>query len=52
MTTAAWSGLLSIEDLITRGLEAGAIGVESVTMTLRSIYERRLVEDPIASVGV
>jgi CBS domain-containing protein len=37
-------GVLSMDDVILRGLEAAAIGVDSVIFALRRICERRLAE--------
>ena len=34
-------GLLSIEDVIVRGLETGGIGTDEIVMALRTMYERR-----------
>lgn len=34
-------GLLSIEDIVVRGLESGGIGTDEIVLTLRTMYERR-----------
>jgi CBS domain-containing protein len=34
-------GLLSIEDVIVRGLETGGVGTDEIIMALRTMYERR-----------
>jgi CBS domain-containing protein len=36
-------GLLSLEDVVVRGLESGGIGTDEIVMTLRTMYERRPV---------
>jgi CBS domain-containing protein len=38
-------GLLSMEDVVVRGLENGGIGMDEIVTTLRTMYERR----PVAS---
>jgi CBS domain-containing protein len=37
-------GLVSIEDVIVRGLESGGVGTDEIVLALRTIYERRPVE--------
>jgi CBS domain-containing protein len=34
-------GLLSIEDVVVRGLESGGMGTDEIVMALRAMYERR-----------
>jgi CBS domain-containing protein len=34
-------GLLSIEDVVVRGLETGGMGTDEIVMALRTMYERR-----------
>jgi CBS domain-containing protein len=36
-------GILSIEDVVVRGLESGGIGADEIVMALRTMYERRPV---------
>lgn len=36
-------GILSIEDVVVRGLESGGIGTDEIVMALRTMYERRPV---------
>ena len=36
-------GILSIEDVVVRGLETGGIGTDEIVMALRTMYERRPV---------
>jgi CBS domain-containing protein len=36
-------GLLSIEDVVVRGLESGGAGTDEIVLALRSMYERRPV---------
>jgi CBS domain-containing protein len=36
-------GLLSIEDVVVRGLETGGVGTDEIVMALRTMYERRPV---------
>jgi CBS domain-containing protein len=36
-------GLLSIEDIVVRGLETGGIGTDEIVLALRTMYERRPV---------
>jgi len=35
------AGILSIEDVVLRGLEASAVGTDEIVMALRTMYERR-----------
>ena len=35
------TGLLSIEDVVVRGLEGGGVGTDEIVLTLRTMYERR-----------
>lgn len=43
------TGILSIEDVVVRGLETGGVGIDEIVMALRAMYERRpvLVEKDI-----
>lgn len=34
-------GILSIEDVVVRGLESGGIGADEIVLALRTMYERR-----------
>jgi CBS domain-containing protein len=34
-------GILSIEDVVVRGLESGGVGTDEIVMALRTMYERR-----------
>ena len=43
--TGELKGLLSIEDVVVRGLESGGVGTDEIVMALRTMYERR----PIAA---
>lgn len=36
-------GILSIEDVVVRGLETGGVGTDEIVMALRAMYERRPV---------
>lgn len=36
-------GILSIEDVVVRGLESGGVGTDEIIMALRTMYERRPV---------
>ena len=36
-------GILSIEDIVVRGLETGGVGTDEIVMALRAMYERRPV---------
>ena len=36
-------GLLSIEDVVVRGLETGGVGTDEIVIALRAMYERRPV---------
>jgi CBS domain-containing protein len=36
-------GILSIEDVVVRGLESGGVGTNEIVMALRTMYERRPV---------
>jgi CBS domain-containing protein len=36
-------GILSIEDVVVRGLESGGVGTDEIVMALRTMYERRPV---------
>lgn len=40
-------GLLSIEDVVVRGLETGGVGTDDIVMALRAMYERRPVPAPL-----
>jgi CBS domain-containing protein len=42
-TFARLKGILSIEDVVVRGLESGGIGTDEIVMALRTMYERRPV---------
>jgi CBS domain-containing protein len=37
------SGLLSLDDIVIRGLESGAVGAAEIVDSLRTLYERRPV---------
>jgi CBS domain-containing protein len=39
--TGRLTGLLSLDDIVIRGVESGAIGAREVVNTLRVLYERR-----------
>ena len=43
-------GILSIEDVVVRGLETGGIGTDAIVMALRTMYERRPVVVEFATV--
>ena len=40
-TFARLKGILSIEDVVVRGLESGGIGTDEIVLALRAMYERR-----------
>jgi CBS domain-containing protein len=40
-------GLVSIEDIVVRGLEGGGVGTDEIVLALRTMYERRLAVSEI-----